>query len=209
VGVVRDIRRQGLDAEVQPEIYVSHLQSPERRLNLVLRADVIDPAQLTQAARVIVRSFDANQLIWRTQTLDEMLGTSLAPRRFNMMLLGIFAGVALVLAAVGLYGVMSYSVTWRTQEIGIRMALGAQRRDVLALVVRQGMIMTLLGVAVGLVAAFALSRVLRTLLYGISATDPVTFVAVPIMLSLVALIACLIPARRATRVDPIIALRAE
>lgn len=209
VGVVRDVHRQGLDAEVQPEIYVSHLQSPQRRLNLVLRADVVDPAQLAQAARAAVRSFDAKQLIWRTQTLDEMLGRSLAPRRFNMMLLGIFAGVALVLAAVGLYGVMSYSVTWRIQEIGIRMALGAQRRDVLALVLRQGMIMTSLGVGVGLIGAFALSRVLRTLLYGISATDPLTFIAVPIILSMVALVACLIPARRATRVDPIIALRAE
>jgi putative ABC transport system permease protein len=174
-----------------------------------MRTDAVDPAQMAHAARAAVRAFDSNQLIWRTQTLEDLLRTSLAPRRFNMMLLGIFAGVALLLAAVGLYGVMSYSVSWRTQEIGIRMALGAQQRDVLKLVLRQGMLMTLIGVGIGLVSAMALSRLLGSLLYGVSPTDAFTFVAVSIVLTAVALIACLIPARRATKVDPIVALRSE
>jgi putative ABC transport system permease protein len=209
VGVVADVRRDGLDVDVQPELYVSHVQKPERRLNLVIRADAQDASQLIQAARAEVKAFDPKQIIWRTQTLEQLLGTSVAPRRFNMMLLGIFAGVALVLAAVGLYGVMSYSVTWRTQEIGIRMALGAKRADVLRLVVRQGMTMTLIGLAIGLIGAFALSRVMRSMLYGVSSTDPITFAGVSIVLLGVALLACLLPARRATRVDPIVALRTE
>lgn len=209
VGVVGDIRRNGLDVDVQPEMYVSFLQKPERRLNVVIRTDAREASTLTQAARAEVKAFDPNQIIWRTETLEQLLGTSVAPRRFNMLLLGTFAGVALILAAVGLYGVMSYSVTWRTQEIGIRMALGAKRADVLRLIVRQGMTMTLIGLAVGLVGAFLLSRVIVGLLYGVSATDPLTFVVVSIVLLAVALLACLIPARRATRVDPIVALRAE
>ncbi len=209
VGVVADVKRNGLDVDVQPEMYVSYLQRPERRLNLVMRTDARDASQLTQAARAEVKAFDPNQIIWRVQTLEQLLGTSVAPRRFNMMLLGIFAGVALVLAAVGLYGVMSYSVSWRTHEIGIRMALGAKRADVLRMVVRQGMMMTLIGVAIGLAGAFALSRVIVGLLYGVSARDPLTFAGVSIVLLIVALLACLIPARRATRVDPIIALRTE
>ncbi|HEX6647888.1 MAG TPA: ABC transporter permease [Pyrinomonadaceae bacterium] len=209
VGVVADVRRNGLDVDVQPEMYVSYLQRPERRLNLVMRTEARDASQLTQAVRAEVKAFDPNQIIWRVQTLEQLLGTSVAPRRFNMMLLGIFAGVALVLAAVGLYGVMSYSVSWRTHEIGIRMALGAKRADVLRMVVRQGMMMTLIGVAIGLAGAFALSRVIVGLLYGVSARDPLTFAGVSIVLLIVALLACLIPARRATRVDPIIALRTE
>ena len=209
VGVVADVRRNGLDVNVQPEMYVSHVQKPERRLNVVIRTEAEDALQLAQAARAEVKAFDPNQIIWRTQTLDQLLSTSVAPRRFNMLLLGIFAGVALVLAAVGLYGVMSYSVSWRTREIGIRMALGARRADVLRLVVRQGMTMTLIGLALGLVGAFSISRVLRGLLHGVSPTDPLTFVAVSIVLLAVALLACLVPARRATRVDPIIALRTE
>ncbi|HET6973964.1 MAG TPA: ABC transporter permease [Pyrinomonadaceae bacterium] len=209
VGVVDDVRRKGLDSDVQPEMYFSYVQRPERRLNLVLRSTTEDASQLTPAARAEVKAFNPRQIIWRAQTLEQMLSTSVAPRKFNMMLLGIFAGVALVLAAVGLYGVMSYSVSWRTQEIGIRMALGAKRTDVLRMVVRQGMTMTLIGLALGLVGVIALSRVMVGLLYGVSPTDPLTFTGVSIVLLLVALLACLIPARRATRVDPIVALRSE
>jgi putative ABC transport system permease protein len=209
IGISGDVHRNGFDAEAEPEFYLSHLQNPERRLNLVMRSDTMDGAQYAQEARDAVRAWDANQLIWRTQTLDELVEKSLASRRFNMMLLGIFAGVALLLAAVGLYGVMSYSVSWRTQEIGIRMALGAQRGDVLKMIVGQGMLMTLIGVVIGLGAAFALSRLLASLLYGVSPTDAFTFSAVSILLILVSLIACFIPARRAMKVDPIVALRTE
>ena len=209
VGVVDDVRRKGLDTDVQPEMYFSFVQKPERRLNLVIRSTTDDASQLTPAARAEVKAFNPQQIIWRAQTLEQMLSTSVAPRKFNMLLLGIFAGVALVLAAVGLYGVMSYSVSWRTQEIGIRMALGAKRTDVLQMVVRQGMTMTLIGLALGLVGVIALSRVMVGLLYGVSPTDPLTFAGVSIVLLVVALLACLIPARRATRVDPIVALRSE
>ena len=209
IGVVADIHRTGLDVSVEPEMYVSYMQKPERRMNIVMRTDSVDPSQLTQAARAQVKAFDPNQIVWRAQTLEQLLGTSVAPRRFNMMLLGVFAAVALILAAVGLYGVMSYAVSWRTQEIGIRMALGARRGNVLSLVIRQGMTMVALGLGIGLVGAFFVSRLLRGLLFGVSPTDPLTFVGVSIVLLLVSILACLIPARRATRVDPIIALRAE
>jgi len=209
IGVVDDVRRKGLDSDVQPEMYFSYVQKPERRLNLVIRSTTEDASLLTQAARAEVKAFDPLQIIWRVQTLEQLLSTSVAPRKFNMLLLGIFAGVALVLAAVGLYGVMSYSVSWRTQEIGIRMALGAKRTDVLRMVVRQGMTMTLIGLALGLVGVIALSRVMVGMLYGVSPTDPLTFAGVSIVLLIVALLACLIPARRATRVDPIVALRSE
>ena len=209
VGVVEDVRRNGLDQDVQPEMYVSHLQNPERRMNLVMRTTARDASQLTPAARAEVKAFDPKQIIWRAQTLDQLLSTSVAPRKFNMLLLGIFAAVALVLAAVGLYGVMSYSVSWRTQEIGIRMALGANRADVLRMVVRQGMTMTLIGLALGLAGVFAMARVIANLLYRVSPTDPLTFSGVSIVLLLVAFLACLIPARRATRVNPIVALKNE
>ena len=209
VGVVADVRRKGLDKDTQPEMYVSLVQNPERRMNLVIRTEARDASELTAAARAQIKAFDPKQIIWRVQTLEDLLGTSVAPRKFNMLLLGAFAGVALVLAAVGLYGVMSYSVTWRVHEIGIRMALGAKRADVLRLVVRQGMMMTLIGLGLGLFGAFWLSSVLRGLLYGVSPTDPLTFAGVSVVLLVVALLACLIPARRATRVDPMVALRTE
>jgi putative ABC transport system permease protein len=190
-------------------MYFSHVQKPERRMNLVIRSTGPDASKLTPAVRAEIKAFDPKQIIWRTQTLEQLLSTSVAPRKFNMLLLGIFAGVALVLAAVGLYGVMSYSVSWRTQEIGIRMALGANRTDVLRMVVRQGMTMTAIGLALGLAGVFALSRVMVGLLYGVSPTDPLTYTGVSIVLLVVALLACLIPARRATRVEPIVALRSE
>jgi putative ABC transport system permease protein len=209
VGIVEDVRRKGLDREVQPEMYFSQVQKPERRMNLVIRSTGPDASKLTPAVRAEIKAFDPKQIIWRTQTLEQLLSTSVAPRKFNMLLLGIFAGVALVLAAVGLYGVMSYSVSWRTQEIGIRMALGANRTDVLRMVVRQGMTMTAIGLALGLIGVFALSRVMVGLLYGVSPTDPLTYTGVSIVLLVVALLACLIPARRATRVEPIVALRSE
>ena len=178
-------------------------------MSLFLKAEGLDASQLTQAARAEVKAFDPAQIIWRVQTLEQLLGTSVAPRKFNTLLLAIFASVALILAAIGLYGVMSYSVSWQTHEIGIRMALGANRANVLRLVVRQGMKMTLVGLALGLIGAFFMSRVLIGMLYGVSPTDPLTFGGVSVVLLAVALLACLIPARRATRVDPIVALRDE
>jgi ABC-type antimicrobial peptide transport system permease subunit len=141
--------------------------------------------------------------------MDELLSGSLSRSRFTMLVLGVFAALALVLASVGIYGVIAYSVTQRTQEFGIRIALGASRRDVLRLVLSQGTRLTLLGIGLGIVAALVVTRLMATLLYGISATDPVTFTAVALLLALVALAACYIPARRATRVDPIVALRYE
>jgi ABC-type antimicrobial peptide transport system permease subunit len=141
--------------------------------------------------------------------MDELLSGSLSRSRFTMLVLGVFAALALVLASVGIYGVIAYSVTQRTQEFGIRIALGASRRDVLRLVLGQGTRLTLLGIGLGIVAALVVTRPMATLLYGISATDPVTFTAVALLLALVALAACYIPARRATRVDPIVALRYE
>ena len=209
VGVVADVRRNGLDVDAEPEMYVSHVQNPERRMNLVIRTDASDAAQFASAARAEVKAFDPDQIIWRTQTLEQLLGTSVAPRRFNMLLLGIFAGVALVLAAVGLYGVMSYSVSWRTHEIGVRMALGARRVDVLKLVVQQGMLLALVGVVLGLGGAYALTRVMSSLLFGVTEKDPLTFGVVAVLLMAVSFIACFVPARRATKVDPLVALRYE
>jgi putative ABC transport system permease protein len=168
-----------------------------------------DPANMTAAIRSQVLSLDKEQPISNIKTLDKFVATSIAQQQFSMLLLGVFAAVALMLAAIGIYGVLSYAVTQRTHEIGIRMALGAGRRDVLRLVVGQGMLLTLIGVATGLVAAFALTRLMSTLLFGVSATDPLTFSLIALLLVAIALLACWIPARRATKVDPMIALRYE
>lgn len=208
VGVVGDVRRTGFDAEVRPETFLPHAQAPARGLMMVIRTDS-DPAKLTGAFRAAVRELDPNQPVFEVTTMDATLGEMMAQRRLNMILFGIFAAAALLLASVGIYGIISHNVTERTHELGVRMALGASRGDVLRLVLKQGMMLSGLGIGIGLAGAFALTRVMSSLLYGISSTDPITFVAIALILGIVALAACLIPARRATKVDPMIALRYE
>ena len=168
-----------------------------------------DPTGLNEAIRREVLQLDKEQPVFRIETLDQLIATSTSERRFSMMLFGVFAAAAIALASVGLYGVMSYAVTQRTHEVGIRMALGAQRRDVVGLILRQGLRLTLSGIAIGLIAAWAATRLLINMLYGVSATDMSTFAGVSLLLIGVALFACYIPARRATKVDPMVALRAD
>jgi putative ABC transport system permease protein len=208
VGVVGDVRHFGLDAEARPEFYEPQLQAPALATSIVVRSDT-DLTSLAAAVRREVLAMDKDLPVYHLKTMRELISESVAQPRFRTLLLAIFATVALLLSATGLYGVMNYWVTQRTREIGVRMALGAQARDVLRMVVGQGMALAALGVGVGLVAAFALTRIINSLLFGVSATDPWTFVAVPVVLCVVAFVASYIPARRATRVDPMIALRYE
>jgi putative ABC transport system permease protein len=208
VGVVRDTKRQGLDAPTRIESWMPHAQVASGSMQVVVRT-AGDPQSLIGAVRGAVWSLDRNLPIQQIQTMEQILAEGVAQRRLNMLLLGFFAAVALILAAVGIYGVMSYVVTQRAHEIGIRMALGARIGDVIRLVVGQGMKLALLGVGIGLIATFALTRLMATLLFGVSATDPLTFIAIAVLLLAVALLACWIPARRTTKVDPVIALRRE
>ncbi|HVF89336.1 MAG TPA: ABC transporter permease [Blastocatellia bacterium] len=208
VGVVGDVRRTGFDAEVRPETFLPHGQAPARGMMLMVRS-TSDPTNLTGAVREAVRSIDGDLPVFTVKPMDALLGDMMAQRRLNMLLFAILAGVALILSAVGIYGVIAYSVTQRTHEIGIRMALGAQRRDIVKMVVGQGMALAAGGVGMGILASVLLTRLMTALLYGVSATDLVTFVAISVLLTLVAVVASFIPARRATRVDPMIALRYE
>ena len=177
-------------------------------MNLVVRS-AVDPASLTSAVRAAVATIDKDQPIFDVYTMQQLVDDSISTRRLTLVLLGIFSALALILAAIGIYGVMAYTVALRTQEIGIRMALGAQQKDVLRLVLGQGARIAFFGVAIGLAVAAALARLLSNLLFSVSASDPLTFAAVAVLLVAVALLACYIPARRALRVDPIIALRHE
>jgi len=161
------------------------------------------------AIREQVRQIDADQPIYSVRTMDEIRSESVAPERLNLTLLSLFAGIALVLAIVGIYGVMSYSVTQRTHEIGIRMAIGAQPRDVFKLIIGQGMLLAVLGVVLGLIGAFGLTRLMASMLFGVEPTDPATFVSIALLLTGVALVACYVPGRRATKVDPVVSLRYE
>jgi putative ABC transport system permease protein len=208
VAIAGDVRDLGIDAEAKPEIYAPYLQETVSYMALMVKANT-DPVGLTTAVRDQILAIDSEQPVSGIQTMEQIIKESVAGRRFNMMLFAIFAAVALLLAAVGIYGVMAYSVTQRTHEIGIRMALGANHKDVLRLIVGQGMTMALIGIGIGLAVAMALTRVMASLLYEVSATDPATFAAISLMLVAVALAACYIPARRAMKVDPMVALRYE
>jgi putative ABC transport system permease protein len=208
VGVVGNTRHEGLSQDTEAEFYVPYLQSPDNSMQLAVRTTA-DPDSMVSAVRGQVRDVDPDQPLYHVATIEQTLSASLAPQRFNMLLLGIFAGIALTLATVGIYGVMAFSVTQRTHEIGIRMALGAERRSVLGLIVRQGLRLTLIGVALGVAGAWALTSFLASFLFGVAPRDPATFVLVSLALVVVSILACYIPARRATKVEPIVALRYE
>jgi putative ABC transport system permease protein len=215
VGIAANVKNFGLDEEPTATIYAPFYQVPPgavgffiNRLNLVVRASS-DPLALATAVRREVQGVDKDVPASNARSMNQFLSGSIAPRRFTLLLLGVFATIALLLAATGIYAVISYSVTQRTHEIGIRMALGARSGEVLKMIVGHGAKLVLIGVAIGLMGSFALTRVMSGLLYGVSATDPATFVGVTLVLAGTALGACFAPARRATKIDPMVALRYE
>ena len=210
VGVVGDVKQASLAATQSDAVYITPEQGwfADNAMSLVVRARG-DATALAPAIRKAIWSVDKDRPVVRVTTMDDLLAATAAERRFALILFETFGLVALVLAATGIYGVLSGSVTERTHEFGIRLALGAQRRDILRLVLRQGITLAALGIALGLIGASAATRVLQSLMFGIGLTDPVTFVAIPLLLALVALLACWFPARRATKVDPLVALRYE
>ena len=208
VGVVGHTKQEGLDAENRIQLYLAYRQTPQAMLTFAVRT-AGDPAQYVNAVRRAVQSVDPDQPLSGIHSMDELISTSVGQRRLSMMLLSLFSGIALVLASVGIYGLMSYSVAQRSRELGVRIALGAGRTDVLRLVLRQGMSLALTGIVIGVGAAFGLSRVIQSQLFGIRATDPATFGLVAVVLGVTALAANLIPAWRATRVDPAVVLREE
>jgi putative ABC transport system permease protein len=210
VGVVGDVKHFGLDLPEQPALYSPYTQiDPWKRWMTFVGRTQSDPEAMTQAVKQQIWKVDSQLPVTEVKTMTEVSAASFAARRFNMLLLAIFAGLALALGAVGIYGVMSYAVTQRTQEIGIRMALGARTTDVLKLIIGNGLTLTLMGVVIGVGGAFALTRLLTSLLFGVTPTDKPTFIAVSAVLIIVALLACYLPARRATKVDPLVALRYE
>jgi putative ABC transport system permease protein len=209
VGVVADVKSYGLEAKVELVEYRSLLQNANISGGTLVVRTAGDPLNFVSAVREQVRAINPNIPVLDVMTMEQRLANSLGPRRFQMQLFGLFAAVALFISMVGIYGVISYAVSQRTHEIGIRMALGAQASDVLRMVIWRGMSLALIGVALGLVAAFALTRVMKNLLFEVSATDPATFAVIALLLISVALIASYIPARRATKVDPLQALRHE
>jgi putative ABC transport system permease protein len=209
IGVVKDVRQNEFLAAPKMQMYMSYRQLKFLAPNALVVRTRVEPMSLATALRNAVWAVDKDQPVSNIDTMDHIVAGAVARQRFSTMLLGIFATLALLLAAVGIYGVMSYSVAQRTREIGIRMALGAQRGDVLKMTVKQGLKLVVMGVAIGLVAAFVLTRVMASLLFGVSATDPITFVSISFVLLSVAMLASYIPALRATKVDPMVALRAQ
>jgi putative ABC transport system permease protein len=208
IGVVGDVKHAGLDQDPAPTIYRPHQQNPRADMTVVMRTQS-EPLTLANSARNQAHEMDKDLPISNLREYTYFVSKSVAQRRFAMLLLTGFAALALLLALFGIYGVLSYSVNLRTRELAIRQALGAQARDLTALVVRQGMSLVLVGIGIGLGVALALTRLMKTLLFAVSATDPLTFTTIALLLTFVALLACWIPARRATKVDPITALRFE
>jgi putative ABC transport system permease protein len=217
VGVVEHVEQNNLDAQAprRSEFYLAFNQIPPerlpgmvRRINVLTRTDV-EPASLTAAVRAQIAALNKDQAVFNVRTMEQIVSESVASRRFFMLLLSVFAVVALALASIGIYGMMSYAVAQRTREIGLRITLGAQTGNVLRMVIGQGMKLAIVGVVLGVAASFALTRTMKTLLFGVSATDPLTFIGITVLLAVVALIACWVPARRATKVDPLVALRYE
>ncbi|MBO0798452.1 MAG: FtsX-like permease family protein [Blastocatellia bacterium] len=215
VGLVGDVKRFAREYQTKPEFYLPLLQTKGSDFGLLRFGTFIvlrvtgRPADLKNAVQQTVWSLDPDLPIQRIATMEDRVADVFAPRRFDMLLFGVFASVALLLAVIGIYGVIAYSVAQRTHEIGIRMALGATSGNVLWLVVRQGLLLTIIGVVLGTGAALALTRILKNLLFGVSATDPATFIGIALLLTFVALIASYLPARRATKVDPLVALQHE
>ena len=208
VGIVGRVKQYTLDSEPRIALYLPHAQFPAREMNVALRS-AGDPAALASAVAAEISKLDPDLPVYSVRTMEQRLATSLARRRFSMVLLGLFAGVALVLATLGIYSMLAYLVNQGSREIGIRMALGATSGGILNLVVRQGMILALSGVVLGVAAAFALTRVMESLLFGVAAVDPLTFIAIPVILVAVTLLASYLPARRAARVNPMAFLRCE
>ncbi len=208
VGVVGDAKQYLVDEDPRPQLYVPYSQNPGIFATVVIRTTV-EPLSLSESVRQAVWKVDPDQPMWKIRTVEFLVNRSVADRKFLMALMGIFATLALVLTMIGLYGVISYLVNQRTQEIGVRMALGAQVGQILGMVLKQGMTLVLIGVALGLAASWLITRLMSRLLYQVSATDPLTFAGIPLLLTAVALLACYLPARRATKVNPLVALRYE
>lgn len=208
IGVARDLPHRAIDSVPEPDWYLSRPPAPQSNQILFVRT-AAKPSELAAPIRKVVAEVDRNQPVANIKTMTDVVADTIAPRKFNMVLFVVFAVIAMVLAGLGIYGVIAYTVAARTHEVGIRMALGAQKSDVLGLIIRTGMTLTLIGVAMGLAIAFALTHLMTTLLFGITPNDATTFAAVSVFLILIALLACYVPARRATKVDPLVALRYE
>jgi putative ABC transport system permease protein len=209
VGLVPDVKHYGLEKKQREQFYLAYLQHGNPNLYLLVRTEGADPMSLVGLVRSQVSSLDKDQPVYDIKSMDERLSLTMAKPRFNALLLGIFAGVALVLSVVGIYGVISYSVNQRIHEIGLRLALGAQRFHIFKMVVGQGLLLALIGIAVGIAGALVFGRVMASLLFGVITTDLTIFTGVSLLLAVVAFIACYLPARKATRVDPMVALRNE
>jgi ABC-type antimicrobial peptide transport system permease subunit len=207
VGIVGDTHEYGLDVPPRPTVYVNLLQRPRPAISVAMRVTT-EPGAITSAARGILQRLDP-EIPTRVRTLAQVSSAALGPRRFNVILIGFFAVIALLLATTGVFGVMAYAVSRRTREIGVRAALGATAADVRQMIVGQGLRTILVGVAIGIFGAFALTRTVASLLFGVTPTDPLTFGGVTLLLVGAGLLACYVPARRATRVDPVVALRHE